>query len=199
MPYHEPYDAGWSSLVARRAHNPKVVGSNPTPATNENPCTARVFGFLGGSRRRPAFVSSRVHRASPVLIRRWEPNFRGWQRDIIFLLARPFRGLFGSLTTECSGSTGESGTVVSPSEGPLPESGHRRSEPVGLSSKPSPVGQQPISSNQPSNHLHVGRGSGFSVPVDVIKCGRERCLQAWEHVTVCAEGDLDCAVTRGVP
>ena len=27
--------AGWSSLVARRAHNPKVVGSNPTPATNE--------------------------------------------------------------------------------------------------------------------------------------------------------------------
>ena len=29
--------AGWSSLVARRAHNPKVVGSNPTPATLEDP------------------------------------------------------------------------------------------------------------------------------------------------------------------
>ena len=28
-------DAGWSSLVARRAHNPKVVGSNPAPATTE--------------------------------------------------------------------------------------------------------------------------------------------------------------------
>ena len=28
------HNAGWSSLVARRAHNPKVVGSNPTPATN---------------------------------------------------------------------------------------------------------------------------------------------------------------------
>jgi hypothetical protein len=27
------YGAGWSSLVARRAHNPEVVGSNPTPAT----------------------------------------------------------------------------------------------------------------------------------------------------------------------
>jgi len=26
-------DAGWSSLVARRAHNPKVRGSNPLPAT----------------------------------------------------------------------------------------------------------------------------------------------------------------------
>ena len=25
-------DAGWSSLEARRAHNPKVVGSNPAPA-----------------------------------------------------------------------------------------------------------------------------------------------------------------------
>ncbi len=29
------FDAGWSSLVARRAHNPKVVGSNPAPATIE--------------------------------------------------------------------------------------------------------------------------------------------------------------------
>src|SRR5205814_9309293 len=28
-------DAGWSSLVARRAHNPEVVGSNPTPAIIE--------------------------------------------------------------------------------------------------------------------------------------------------------------------
>ena len=27
------YDAGWSSLVARWAHNPKVAGSNPAPAT----------------------------------------------------------------------------------------------------------------------------------------------------------------------
>ena len=30
-------DAGWSSPVARQAHNLKVVGSNPTPATNKNP------------------------------------------------------------------------------------------------------------------------------------------------------------------
>jgi hypothetical protein len=32
--YKTHSDAGWSSLVARRAHNPKVVGSNPAPATN---------------------------------------------------------------------------------------------------------------------------------------------------------------------
>ena len=29
-----PPGAGWSSLAARRAHNPKVAGSNPAPATN---------------------------------------------------------------------------------------------------------------------------------------------------------------------
>ena len=34
-------DAGWSSLVARRAHNPKVVGSNPAPAT-----TFRLNAFI---------------------------------------------------------------------------------------------------------------------------------------------------------
>ena len=29
------YIAGWSSLEARRAQNPKVVGSNPAPATQD--------------------------------------------------------------------------------------------------------------------------------------------------------------------
>ena len=33
--------AGWSSQVARRAHNPEVVGSNPAPATNSE------FHFYG--------------------------------------------------------------------------------------------------------------------------------------------------------
>ncbi len=27
-------EAGWSSLVARRAHNPEVEGSNPSPAND---------------------------------------------------------------------------------------------------------------------------------------------------------------------
>jgi hypothetical protein len=36
-------DAGWSSPVARQAHNLKVVGSNPTPATNKKPAFERVF------------------------------------------------------------------------------------------------------------------------------------------------------------
>jgi Asp-tRNA(Asn)/Glu-tRNA(Gln) amidotransferase A subunit family amidase len=44
--------AGWSSLVARRAHNPKVAGSNPAPAMWR--CTARVVhadGVVGPRRR----------------------------------------------------------------------------------------------------------------------------------------------------
>jgi predicted GIY-YIG superfamily endonuclease len=37
--------AGWSSLVARQAHNLKVAGSNPAPATNSPPVRAiyRVY------------------------------------------------------------------------------------------------------------------------------------------------------------
>ena len=30
-----PKIAGWSSLVARQAHNLKVLGSNPSPATKK--------------------------------------------------------------------------------------------------------------------------------------------------------------------
>jgi hypothetical protein len=39
-------DAGWSSLVARRAHNPKVAGSNPAPAIQESPANRGVFCCL---------------------------------------------------------------------------------------------------------------------------------------------------------
>src|SRR5712691_8937415 len=34
LPHCYDRGAGWSSLVARWAHNPKVGGSNPPPATN---------------------------------------------------------------------------------------------------------------------------------------------------------------------
>src|SRR5512139_3878509 len=36
--------AGWSSPVARQAHNLKVVGSNPTPATTVEMNTAQPTG-----------------------------------------------------------------------------------------------------------------------------------------------------------
>ena len=39
------FNAGWSSPVARQAHNLKVVGSNPAPATNLKPRLDRGFFF----------------------------------------------------------------------------------------------------------------------------------------------------------
>ena len=41
-----PHGAGWSSSVARRAHNPKVVGSNPAPATKGKTSFKRMRFFL---------------------------------------------------------------------------------------------------------------------------------------------------------
>jgi predicted GIY-YIG superfamily endonuclease len=38
--------AGWSSPVARQAHNLKVVGSNPAPATNFS--LTETWGFFAG-------------------------------------------------------------------------------------------------------------------------------------------------------
>jgi hypothetical protein len=37
------FGAGWSSPVARQAHNLKVVGSNPTPATKSLPAKSRTW------------------------------------------------------------------------------------------------------------------------------------------------------------
>src|ERR1700752_2971403 len=49
------YDAGWSSLVARWAHNPKVGGSNPSPATNLKLHSIQVFASLTGGVRQLCF------------------------------------------------------------------------------------------------------------------------------------------------
>ena len=53
-------DAGWSSQVARRAHNPEVAGSNPAPATAEGPGNgafrvSRIERCVGASVRGYAF------------------------------------------------------------------------------------------------------------------------------------------------
>src|SRR6201999_2258099 len=48
----QQFIAGWSSPVARQAHNLKVIGSNPIPATKNNPVdqapTPRLPGFFVG-------------------------------------------------------------------------------------------------------------------------------------------------------
>ena len=50
-------DAGWSSLAARRAHNPKVAGSNPAPATNYDERQLIEIKGLIGNPTRPFFFS----------------------------------------------------------------------------------------------------------------------------------------------
>src|SRR5580658_6643214 len=50
-------NAGWSSLVARWAHNPKVGGSNPPPATNAI-IRLRAIGHLSKTVQRELAHSS---------------------------------------------------------------------------------------------------------------------------------------------
>jgi hypothetical protein len=42
----DTFDAGWSSPVARQAHNLKVVGSNPAPAPKVLMMASRSRGFF---------------------------------------------------------------------------------------------------------------------------------------------------------
>ena len=51
------FAAGWSSLVARRAHNPKVAGSNPAPATLEKPRKSGAL-FCGTNAGHPSAHAS---------------------------------------------------------------------------------------------------------------------------------------------
>ena len=55
-----PFNAGWSSLVARQAHNLKVVGSNPTPATKyyQRLSLNRLSLFLCHLREIAAFIAA---------------------------------------------------------------------------------------------------------------------------------------------
>ncbi len=51
--------AGWSSPVARRAHNPKAAGSNPAPATKTHTGLGVSSNpFLFESFEKPPFLSS---------------------------------------------------------------------------------------------------------------------------------------------
>jgi hypothetical protein len=60
--------AGWSSLVARRAHNPEVAGSNPAPATNHGPMVKWL-------RHRPFTAATRVR--IPVGSPKWAHSSAG--------------------------------------------------------------------------------------------------------------------------
>ena len=63
-------NAGWSSPVARRAHNPKVEGSNPSPATSRQtrtrPRAAKLWGAVVSRAVRCAAVRCAAVRCAAV-------------------------------------------------------------------------------------------------------------------------------------
>src|SRR5699024_4690249 len=65
--------AGWSSSVARWAHNPEVVGSNPAPATKvQCPPQLRLRGTL-------AFLGSRDYGIGVLKEHRRIPHKKLWR------------------------------------------------------------------------------------------------------------------------
>src|SRR3954465_10095737 len=69
-PFGGAVGAGWSSPVARQAHNLKVAGSNPAPATNKKaPPRAGLFCIRGSpfARRAPGCYSAPAMLHSPFL------------------------------------------------------------------------------------------------------------------------------------
>ena len=51
-------NAGWSSLEARRAHNPKVTGSNPVPAIANNRINAQIAQLVEQRTENPRVTGS---------------------------------------------------------------------------------------------------------------------------------------------
>src|SRR5580765_7434270 len=71
MPCYSRF-AGWSSLVARWAHNPKVGGSNPPPATNAIIRLRGISIFDCGLKWSDKFEAKAVHvTAFSILVRYW--------------------------------------------------------------------------------------------------------------------------------
>jgi hypothetical protein len=71
--------AGWSSQVARRAHNPEVAGSNPAPATPERGRKCGPFLLVAGSStRRSVGTAAGTFEGSAVCVAcsNWVRNFR---------------------------------------------------------------------------------------------------------------------------
>src|SRR5438132_12250685 len=69
--YQYAHAAGWSSLVARRAHNPKVAGSNPAPAIEADQGVGLARALQTGRLRprRPPQGGLRRERALAVIRR----------------------------------------------------------------------------------------------------------------------------------
>ncbi len=87
--------AGWSSLVARRAHNPKVVGSNPSPATKTLTRLLEISSraFFVSEIKGPLAISHKLDSfQNPLNIS--NPIYKSHFRDKEIKHKIPFRPLF---------------------------------------------------------------------------------------------------------
>ena len=161
--------AGWSSPVARRAHNPKVAGSNPAPATKPSGAPVRApFLFLastgssGAPRARRA--RRRVSRPRPSgsrLLTRYQPRSPGvshvhWQasrgrvlRHVLARLRRHRRRRARPPPLGTSGigwSASRSPSASRSSPWPTPSA----TSPAATSTRPSPSGSGPAAASRPA-------------------------------------------------
>src|SRR4051812_49134976 len=81
-------DAGWSSQVARRAHNPKVAGSNPAPATAKAVLSpGRLLLFLGQNSRSQR--GARPHHGRAYSAAKAVPRYQGGTKRPLGRRVRP--------------------------------------------------------------------------------------------------------------
>ena len=97
--------AGWSSLVARRAHNPKVVGSNPAPATTKHLDFIKMLFLFCIQNERPH--SCAAPRLRLYLLQHPVPTLFGFQlliqgrlavveQEVFVVLEIPLTAVFGN-------------------------------------------------------------------------------------------------------
>ena len=109
-------DAGWSSSVARRAHNPEVAGSNPVPATrktrylNEKSLRYRVL-FCSDKAESLCYSLPFVRTHS-----RRRGGGGGLSPNIEDYQSTPLRGVRPSSPSVCSQGRGGGGGFVPPKQ-----------------------------------------------------------------------------------
>ena len=81
MPQHraksEPH-RGVEQLVARRAHNPKVVGSSPTPATKKKKESAQAGSFTFTTLKYSVYWHNYLTPTPYPMLKRTHPQPCGW-------------------------------------------------------------------------------------------------------------------------
>ncbi len=169
---HQEGIAGWSSQEARRAHNPKVAGSNPAPATNGG--VAQLARACGSYPQCHWFNSSHRHQGFKAVHRPGGPLFS--YRPHRFSYRRFCRSLFSHCRSPLPRCLWLSGSVrrVSPLTVGHPAHGPSHSPPDG------PQGLR-IAARKACTSLEESSFSGGVLPPGGISpCAKGRTVPAPE-------------------